>query len=170
MYLHPSAAVFSAAAVTTRSLVQQQQLTTSIQLLQRPGPGQWLNATSLHLQCPTLAYTGPDSIKLCRCGGCVRCGRESRAVVVELQSGPSHLQPSQGPCLMMSSREQRALGNISSVDVLGFRLTYYKTQSLLYLQCLTIDGFFKGILKCLESQKIKRSLTHYRYNLNSSKV
>ena len=61
-----SAAVFSA-AVTTRSLVQQQQqqqqqqqLTTSIQLLQQPGPGQWL--VKCHLS--PVPYTGlhcPDS-------------------------------------------------------------------------------------------------------------
>ena len=50
----PSAAVFSAAAVTTRSLVQQQQLTTSIQLLQRPGPGRWLVKCHLSL----VPYTG----------------------------------------------------------------------------------------------------------------
>ena len=57
-----SAAVFSA-AVTTRSLVQQQQqLTTSIQLLQQPGPGQWLVKCHLSpVPYTALAYTGPDS-------------------------------------------------------------------------------------------------------------
>ena len=141
-----SAAVFSA-AVTTRSLVQQQQqqLTTSIQLLQQPGPGQWL--VKCHLSpVPYSPYTGLhwprlqtvwtlDRAAVWRL--CPLWAGEQGGGGVVLQSGPSHIQPgAQGPRLMMSSREQTTLGNITSVD---FRLILQ--NSIFPLQCLTIDGF-----------------------------
>ena len=133
-----SASVFSAAAVTTRSLVQQQQqLTTSIQLLQRPGPGQWLVKCHLSL----VPYTGLHWPRLHKV---VPVWRLCPLWAGEQGGGRAAVwaQPPPAQSRSLSDDEQRrVLGNISSVDVLGFRLTYYKTQSLFYLQFLTIDGF-----------------------------